>query len=130
MSGASKQVPPALHELELELMQLIWQLGECNVRTVLEQLNRRSDKQRKYTTVMTTMVRLDTKGLLIRRRDGRTDIYTPAMTRDEYLQARATAEVGALVDNYGEAALLNFARQMDKLDPERLEQLRRLARHD
>lgn len=130
MSAASGNVPPALHELELELMEIIWELGECNVRDVLEQLNMRSDKQRKYTTVMTTMVRLDNKGLLIRRRDRRTDIYTAAITREEYLQARAATEVGALVDNYGEMALLNFARQMDKLDPERLEQLRRLARHD
>ncbi len=130
MSSPPSTFPPALHELESELMQLIWELGECNVRTVLEELNDRSRKQRKYTTVMTTMARLDKKGLLIRRRDGRTDIYKPAMTRDEYLQARAAAEVGALVDNYGEAALVHFARQMDQLDPERREQLRRLARHD
>lgn len=128
MSPASSTVPPGLHELESELMELIWKRGECNVRAVLEELNKRSDKQRKYTTVMTTMVRLDRKGLLIRRRDGRTDIYKPAMTRDEYLEARAAAEVGALVDNYGEAALVHFARQMDQLDPERREQLRRLAR--
>jgi predicted transcriptional regulator len=127
MSPPSSTFPPALHELESELMQLIWELGECNVRTVLEELNDRSGKQRKYTTVMTTMARLDKKGLLIRRRDGRTDIYKPAMSRDEYLQARAAAEVGALVDNYGEAALVHFARRMDQLDPERREQLRRLA---
>lgn len=130
MSPASSNVPPGLHELESELMELIWERGECNVRAVLEELNKRSDKQRKYTTVMTTMARLDKKGLLIRRRDGRTDIYKPAMTRDEYLEARAAAEVGALVDNYGEAALVHFARQMDELDPERREQLRRLAHRD
>ena len=130
MSPTESNVPPGLHELESELMELIWQRGECNVRAVLEELNKRSGKQRKYTTVMTTMMRLDKKGLLIRRRDGRTDIYKPAMTREEYLEARAAAEVGALVDNYGEAALVHFARQMDQLDPERREQLRRLAHRD
>ena len=130
MSPAASNVPPGLHELEYELMELIWERGECNVRAVLEELNKRSDKQRKYTTVMTTMARLDKKGLLIRRRDGRTDIYKPAMTRAEYLEARAAAEVGALVDNYGDAALVHFARQMDQLDPERREQLRRVAHHD
>ena len=130
MSSAPSNVPPGLHELESELMELVWERGECNVRSVLEALNERSDKQRKYTTVMTTMARLDRKGLLIRRRDRRTDIYKPAMTRDEYLEARAAAEVGALVDIYGEAALVHFARQMDQLDPERREQLRRLAHRD
>ncbi len=111
-------------------MELLWERGECNVRAVLEELNERSDKERKYTTVMTTMARLDKKGLLVRRREGKTDIYTPAMSRDEYLEARAEAEVGALVANYGEAALVHFARQMNQLDPRRRDQLRRLARRD
>jgi predicted transcriptional regulator len=74
------------------------------------------------------MARLDRKGLLQRQRRGKTDVYAPVMTRDEYLEARAQAEVGALVDEFGEVALVHFARQMDKLDPKRREQLRRLAR--
>jgi len=122
--------PPGLHEFESELMELLWELGEGNVRAALEELNRRSNKERKYTTVMTTMARLDKKGLLVRRREGKTDFYKPAMTREEYLEARAPAEVGALVDNYGEAALVHFARQMDQLDPKRREQLLRLAQRD
>ena len=111
-------------------MDVVWERGECNVRSVLDELNRRSDRERKYTTVMTTMVRLDKKRLLVRRREGKTDIYKPAMTREEYFEARAAAEVGALVENYGEAALVHFARQMNQLDPTRREQLRRLADRD
>ena len=128
--SAVHNVPPSLHEFESELMELMWELGERNVRSTLEELNRRSDKERKYTTVMTTMARLDKKGLLTRRREGKTDFYKPAMTREKYLEIRAAAEVGALVDNYGEAALVHFARQMDQLDPKRREQLRRLAQRD
>jgi predicted transcriptional regulator len=127
---AVSNFPPGLHEFESELMELMWELGECNVRSVLDELNRRSDKERKYTTVMTTMARLDKKGLLVRRREGKTDIYKPAMSREEYFEARAAAEVGALVENYGEAALVHFARQMNQLDPKRREQLRRLAARD
>jgi len=123
-------VPPALHELESEVMELMWNLGESNVRTVLDELNRRSDKERKYTTVMTVMVRLDTKGLLTRRRDGRTDLYQPRLTREQYREARAQADVRALVEEHGEAALVHFARHMNELDPKRREQLRRLARRE
>lgn len=111
-------------------MELMWEMGECNVRSVLDELNRRSDRERKYTTVMTTMARLDKKGLLVRRREGKTDLYKPAMTRAEYHEARAAAEVGALIENYGETALVHFARQMNQLDPERLEKLRHLADRD
>ncbi len=93
MAERDEDVPPALHELESEVMELMWALGETNVRTVLDELNRRSDKERKYTTVMTIMARLDTKRLLSRRRERRTDLYQPRLTREQYLEARAQAGV-------------------------------------
>jgi predicted transcriptional regulator len=127
---SDNHVPPPLHELERELMDLVWNMGETTVRSALEALNARSDKPRAYTTVMTTMVRLHTKGLLDRRRESRTDVYMPVMSREQYRQARAAADIQALVAQYGDVALAGFAREMDQLDPERREQLRRLARRD
>jgi predicted transcriptional regulator len=122
------QTPPRLHDLEAEVMQAMWRVDEAPVRAVMEALNARSDKERKYTTIMTIMARLARKGLLTRRRQGKTDIYAAALTREQYLEARARAEVGALVEEYGDVALVHFARQMNGLDPKRREQLRRLAR--
>jgi len=40
-------VPAPLHGLESKVMELVWELGEVNVRTALNELNRRSDKERK-----------------------------------------------------------------------------------
>ena len=108
-------------------MQEVWERGEASVRDVLEALNARSTKQRAYTTVMTIMVRLTDKGLLERTRAGKTHRYRPALTHDEYLERRAQAEVGAIVAEYGDAALVHFARQMALLDPKRQAQLRRIA---
>jgi predicted transcriptional regulator len=119
--------PPLLHELESGVMDEIWARGEATVRDVQESLNARSEKARAYTTVLTVMTRLDGKGMLVRRRAGRLDVYAPAMSRDAYLEARAAAEVSALVDDFGDLALAHFARHMERLDPERLERLRRLA---
>lgn len=122
-------VPPPLHELESEVMEEVWrQEKPTTVRAVMDALNGRASKERAYTTIMTIMRRLDDKRLLTRTREGKTDIYSPRMSRDEYLEARARAEVGALVDEYGDAALVHFARHMDKVDRKRREQLRRLAR--
>lgn len=129
--GKDNAVPPPLHELESEAMEEIWRLGEGTVRDVLEALNGRAQKPRAYTTVMTVMARLDRKGLLTRRlRDPKTYLYTPVMSRDEYLEARARAEVEALVEQYGDLALVSFTREVQQLDPKRREQLRRLARRD
>jgi predicted transcriptional regulator len=129
MTPRRPKVPPPLFELEADVMQEVWRQGEVTVRQVLEALNR-GKRTRAYTTIMTTMVRLDEKGLLERRREGRTDFYSATMSRDEYLERRAQSEVGALVDRFGDLALAHFARQVERLDPKRLEQLRRLAGRD
>lgn len=119
--------PPPLHELESEVMEEVWARREATVRDVQESLNARNEKARAYTTLLTVMTRLDGKGLLVRRRAGRLDVYAPAMSREAYLEARAAAEVSALVEDFGDLALAHFARHVDRLDPERLERLRRLA---
>src|SRR5213596_3189436 len=123
-----RKPPPALHELETEVMDTIWAGDEMTVRQVMDELNARSSPERAYTTFMTVMARLDDKGLLTRRRDGKADFYRPVMSREDYVAARAEAEVGALVDQFGDVALTHFARQMASLDPERRRALQRLAR--
>jgi predicted transcriptional regulator len=120
--------PPPLHELEAEVMEQVWRRERSTVREVLEALNR-GRRQRAYTTIMTIMARLHGKGLLNRERAGKTDVYSPVMERDAYLHARARAEVEALVEEFGELALTQFAAQMDKLDPARLRALRKIARN-
>lgn len=124
-----RKPPPALHELEAEIMEVVWGGGgESSVRDVMEALNARTSQDRAYTTFMTVMARLHDKGLLRRRRRGKADVYRPALSREEYLAARAEAEVGALVDEFGDLALTHFARQMARLDPARRRELQRLAR--
>ena len=121
-------VPPPLHELESEVMEQLWKSGEASVRSVLQALNRSGDKDRAYTTYMTIMARLARKGLLHREREGRTDTYWPRFTREEFLRSRAQQEVSTLVSEFGEVALVHFAKEIGKLDPARAKALRRLAR--
>lgn len=111
-------------------MEEMWKRGEASVRDVMEALNRRADRPRAYTTYMTILVRLDRKGLLERRREGKTDIYAPVYDRDRYMALRAESEVQALVSQYGDHALSHFAREVADLDPARRRALQKLARGD
>jgi predicted transcriptional regulator len=122
------QVPQPLHELEAEVMEEIWERGEASVREVMEALNAGADKERAYTTYMTIMARLDSKGLLERRRQGKTDFYTPRYARNQYSDLRARAELDSIVDQFGDLALAHIARQLAGLDPQRRRALQRLAR--
>jgi predicted transcriptional regulator len=109
-------------------MNQVWNLGEASVRDVMSAINRRTKRERAYTTFMTIMARLHEKGLLERRLEGKTDIYTPVHDRERYSAMRVQSEVEDLVDKYGDVALSHFARQVGQLDPSRRRQLQRLAR--
>lgn len=119
--------PPLLHELESEVMDEVWAQGACTVRDVMDALNGRSKAPRAYTTVLTVMQRLHGKRLLRRERRGRKHIYLPALTRGEYVAARAELQVDALVSEYGDVVLAEFSRRMSALDHKRRQQIRRLA---
>jgi BlaI family transcriptional regulator, penicillinase repressor len=124
----SPSPPPALHELEAEVMDAVWDLEDATVRQVMDVVNDAAATPRAYTTYMTILGRLHGKGLLKRRREGKTDFYAPAYSREQYANLRAEAEVAALVDAFGDVALSHFARQVADLDPERRRALERLAR--
>jgi predicted transcriptional regulator len=109
-------------------MAEVWERREASVREVMEALNAGGDKERAYTTYMTIMARLDGKGLLERRREGKTDFYAPLYTRDHYADLRARAELDSIIDQFGELALAHIARQWAGLDPQRRSALQRLAR--
>jgi predicted transcriptional regulator len=124
----AKPPTPPLHELESEVMEELWSQGEGSVRAVMEALNERAQPQRAYTTYMTIMSRLHNKGVLDRRRHGKTDFYAPRLSREEYMASRARAQIDELVDEYGDVALTHFARQVASLDPARRRALQRVAR--
>ena len=109
-------------------MEVVWTRREASVRDVMQELNADAPKERAYTTYMTIMARLDTKGMLERRRQGKTDFYTPTYTREQYADMRARAELESVVDQYGEVALAHIARQLAALDPQRRRALQRIAR--
>ena len=74
-----------LGPLELEVMDVLWNCGACNVREVVDQMQR----ELAYTTVMTTLDRLYKKGLLGREMDERAFVYSPKLTRQEWNRRRA-----------------------------------------
>ena len=111
-------------------MDEVWRHDEVSVGEVKEALNARAPKDRAYTTYMTVMARLDSKGLLERTRRGKTDFYRPLYSRQRYVELRARAAVDSLVDQFGDVALAHIARQMAWLDPEHRRSLQRLARKE
>jgi predicted transcriptional regulator len=68
---------------ELEIMKLVWQLEDASVRDIYETLLRR--RKIAYTTVMTTMNTLESKGYLKKRRQERAFIYRPTRPKNRVI---------------------------------------------
>jgi predicted transcriptional regulator len=130
--SGDEQRRATLGRLEENIMRVLWNRGESNVRDVTQSLPRRLA----YTTVMTTLDRLFKKGLLSRRKQSRAFYYSASMTPEEFsrrrlgdmicglLGARNAPELLAscLLDAVGEQdeALLNELEKKIKLRREEL----------
>ncbi len=63
---------------ELDLLKVLWQLGESKVRTIHESLCPNGECA--FTTIQTLLRIMCTKGLVKKRSENRTDFYTPIYT--------------------------------------------------
>jgi len=79
-----------LTNVELELMSILWALGEANVTQVIAALP--AGRVLAYTSVSTILRILEGKGFVAARREGRGHLYKPQVTRSEY-EARAVKDV-------------------------------------
>jgi len=71
-----------LSEFEIEVMDIVWELGEAVIADVHAVLEKR--RKLAYSTVKTIFSRLEDKGALERVRNyGRTVLYRPTLRRDE-----------------------------------------------
>jgi len=71
---------PRLTRYELELMDILWQLGGGTVQDVCDAL----DRPLAYTTVMTTLRLLHGKKKVLKRvKRGRAHVYQPLVSREE-----------------------------------------------
>lgn len=128
MPEPEAQVTRALGSLEGEIMAILWELPQANVRDVTGWLNvRRAERPLAYTTVMTVMSRLAEKGLLERRLVGKTYEYRAACSQAEFLVRLSQRRVKAVLEEFGELALAQFLGHLGELDPESLQRLIDLA---
>ena len=64
---------------ELEILQILWPLGEARVQTIHDELCK--SKTIGYTTSLKTMQIMEQKGLLGRRKEGKSHIYYPLIAQ-------------------------------------------------
>jgi predicted transcriptional regulator len=111
-----------LGPLEQDVMDVVWRLGDATVRDVHGELAQ--GRAIAYTTVMTTMSRLASKGLLSRDTGNLAHRYRPAVSRDRYARSAVEDVLSWLLERYPEPAAAYLADVVDDEDDETLDELR------
>lgn len=112
-----------LTEQELEIMKVIWERPSVTVRDVYEALRER--KTVAYTTVMTMMNILETKGHLVKRPEGRAYVYEPSQAQTQVISGMVQDFVDRVFDGSAQPLVLSLLREK-KLSREDLDEISRL----
>lgn len=120
MAPPSDDLEKLVGPLEAEIVRGAWALGgPVTVRQVLDRINRKRSPKLAYTTVMTVMNRLASKGVLSRRKQGRGYLYEPTATDP------AGLAVHGVMRDFGDAAIAHLVEEA-RSDPKVLARLRRM----
>ncbi len=74
-----------LTEAELRLMRLLWRCGECSVQDLVSAMP--AEGRLAYTSVLTTIRILETKGYVEHRQGGRAFVYTAVVAEEDAQQS-------------------------------------------
>ncbi|MCU0394127.1 MAG: BlaI/MecI/CopY family transcriptional regulator [Thermoflexibacter sp.] len=110
---------------ELEILQILWQKGNCTVREVNEALNQSRVGEVGYTTTLKIMQIMYEKGLISRDDSSKTHIFT-AIAKEEDTQKQ-------LLDRFMDSVFKGSAMKMvvqalgnQKTTPEELSAIKKL----
>jgi BlaI family transcriptional regulator, penicillinase repressor len=112
-----------LTEQELEIMKVVWERPASTVRDVYEALRER--KAVAYTTVMTMMNILETKGHLVKRAEGRAYVYEPAQAKTQVISSMVQEFLDRVFNGAAQPLLLNLVQER-KVSQEDLDEISRL----
>lgn len=79
---SKKSLSDLLTAVELEIMNILWALGEGSVRDVLAKLP--EDRPLAYTSASTMLRILEKKKIVTSRKAGKAHIYSPQLLKQEY----------------------------------------------
>lgn len=123
--------PPSRYptELELQVLQILWQQGESSVMSVRDALAEERDRNIARTSVVTTLNVMADKGLVRRRQQGRAYLFSHAVTQDEVSKGMLGDLLDRVFDGSAEALLLNLL-DSEHVDDEEHRALRRVINRE
>ncbi len=112
-----------LTEVELELMQILWRLGPSSVHDVLAALTQ--GRELAYTSVSTMLRILEKKKFVLSRKNGRSHLYVPRLSKEKYEAAALKHMLGSVFEHQP-ALLVKQLLDAGGVDSEELRAIKKL----
>lgn len=110
----------ALGDLQHAIMQILWDSGEATVNDVHRILL--PERGLALTTVATMLRKMETKGIVAHRAEGRQFVYHPTVTQDKVKRSMVRELVDRLFDG-DPAALVAHLVEDREINPDELKDL-------
>ncbi len=123
----ARKKSPHLTDAELRLMDVLWEKGPSTVSTVAGSLHNKPPLA--YSTVITTLRILETKGYVRHKKEGRAFLYEPLVGRSEARQGAVSSLVHRFFAGSPELLMAHLFEGR-KISARELERLRGLIRED
>jgi BlaI family transcriptional regulator, penicillinase repressor len=114
-----------LTDQELEIMKIVWDLEQATVRDVYEKLL--EHRKIAYTTVMTMMKILETKGHMKRVLQDRAYVYRPSRAKKQVISGMVQEFINRVFNGSAEPLLVHLVED-EGLTEKDLAEIARLAR--
>jgi BlaI family transcriptional regulator, penicillinase repressor len=112
----------ALSELQIAVVRVLWQRGETSVADIARALG--EERGLKHTTVATLLTRLEKRGVVEQRREGRQLIYRAVVSEPQVRRSMVADLVGSLFGGDSRELVAHLVRESE-LAPGDLERLRK-----
>jgi predicted transcriptional regulator len=119
----TKRALRALSPAETEILRLVWQRRTATVQQVCDSLPRERDIA--YATVQTLLRRLEKKGYLKHRTEGKAHVFYPAAKQEAVITRSVNDFLGRLFGG-DPIPLMHYLAEHGKITPEDIEALKRL----
>ncbi|MEO0733706.1 MAG: BlaI/MecI/CopY family transcriptional regulator, partial [Bacteroidota bacterium] len=113
-----------LTKAQEDLMHYVWQLGDCSVGDLRTAIAVAEGAQPAHSTVSTLVLALRDRGFIEGRKEGRSVIYTPTISREAYGQQSLGQLIRSFFGGSPELAVSHLVRE-ENLS---LEELNKLVR--
>ena len=118
----------SLTPLEQDVMTVIWNNPNCDVRCVQTKLLHKRNLA--YTTTMTIMNRLVEKGVLKREKSANKFLYLAITSRRQAAQGFLENFFTTMFGQYGQDGISAFAEEVERLPKEKREQLKEMLENE